>query len=32
MNAFRLEARQKAHDDGRWVREALAAYGERVKS
>ncbi|MDA0245177.1 MAG: 1,2-phenylacetyl-CoA epoxidase subunit A [Chloroflexi bacterium] len=32
MNASRLEARQKAHDDGRWVREALAAYGERVKS
>jgi ring-1,2-phenylacetyl-CoA epoxidase subunit PaaA len=29
MNAARLQARQEAHDNGRWVREALAAYGER---
>jgi ring-1,2-phenylacetyl-CoA epoxidase subunit PaaA len=29
MNKERLAARQKAHDDGRWVREALAAYGEK---
>ena len=29
MNAERLAARQQAHDDGRWVREALAAYAER---
>ncbi|NJN54685.1 MAG: 1,2-phenylacetyl-CoA epoxidase subunit A, partial [Anaerolineae bacterium] len=26
MNAERLQARQEAHDNGRWVREALAAY------
>jgi ring-1,2-phenylacetyl-CoA epoxidase subunit PaaA len=26
MNAFRMRARKKAHDDGRWVREALEAY------
>ena len=31
MNAERLAARQKAHDDGRWVREALAAYGEKYR-
>ena len=29
-NAERLAARQKAHDDGRWVREALAAYAART--
>ncbi|MCC7359497.1 MAG: 1,2-phenylacetyl-CoA epoxidase subunit A [Anaerolineales bacterium] len=28
-NAERLAARQKAHDDGQWVREALAAYTAR---
>ncbi len=29
MNAERLAARQKAHDDGRWVREAVAAYATK---
>ena len=29
LNKERLEARQKAHDDGLWVREALEAYGEK---
>lgn len=29
MNAERLAARRKAHEDGRWVREALAAYAEK---
>ncbi len=29
MNTARLEARRIAHDDGRWVREAAAAYAER---
>jgi ring-1,2-phenylacetyl-CoA epoxidase subunit PaaA len=28
-NKERLAARQAAHDDGRWVREALAAYAEQ---
>lgn len=28
-NAERLGARQKAHDDGAWVREALVAYSEK---
>ena len=28
-NKERLAARRKAHDDGRWVREALAAYASR---
>lgn len=28
-NAERLEARNKAHDDGLWVREALEAYAEK---
>jgi ring-1,2-phenylacetyl-CoA epoxidase subunit PaaA len=28
-NRERLEARRQAHDDGRWVREALAAYAAR---
>ncbi len=30
MNAERLAARQKAHEDGRWVREAVAAYAKRT--
>ena len=30
MNKERLEARKKAHDDGRWVREALATKGRSV--
>jgi ring-1,2-phenylacetyl-CoA epoxidase subunit PaaA len=29
-NKERLEARRKAHEDGRWVREALAAYAQKV--
>jgi ring-1,2-phenylacetyl-CoA epoxidase subunit PaaA len=29
MNKARLAARQKAHDDGLWVREALVAYAEK---
>ena len=29
MNKERLAARRKAHEDGRWVREALAARGKR---
>jgi ring-1,2-phenylacetyl-CoA epoxidase subunit PaaA len=29
MNQYRLGARQKAHDDGQWVREAMAAYAEK---
>ncbi len=28
-NRERMRARQKAHEDGRWVREALEAYAER---
>ena len=28
-NKERLETRQRAHDDGRWVREALAAYAQK---
>jgi ring-1,2-phenylacetyl-CoA epoxidase subunit PaaA len=28
-NRERLEARQQAHEDGRWVREALAAYARK---
>ena len=28
-NQERLAARQKAHDDGRWVRDALEAYAAR---
>ena len=31
MNAMRLEARRQAHEDGRWVREAAAAYGEKQR-
>jgi len=30
MNAARLQTRQAAHDDGAWVREAMAAYAERA--
>jgi ring-1,2-phenylacetyl-CoA epoxidase subunit PaaA len=30
-NAERMQARQKAHDDGLWVREALAAYAENYE-
>jgi ring-1,2-phenylacetyl-CoA epoxidase subunit PaaA len=29
MNKERMAARRKAHEDGQWVREALAAYAER---
>ncbi|MQC26574.1 MAG: 1,2-phenylacetyl-CoA epoxidase subunit A [Chloroflexi bacterium] len=29
MNAERMAARRKAHDDGLWVREALSAYAEK---
>ena len=29
LNAERIAARQQAHDDGLWVREALAGYAER---
>jgi len=31
-NKQRLEARQKAHNDGAWVREAAAAYAEKKKT
>lgn len=31
-NRERLEARQKAHDEGAWVREALASYAQRQRS
>jgi ring-1,2-phenylacetyl-CoA epoxidase subunit PaaA len=31
LNKERLAARQKAHEDGLWVREALTAYAERPK-
>ena len=31
-NHERLEARQKAHDEGAWVREALASYAQRQRS
>lgn len=31
-NAERLAARQKAHDDGRWAREALAAYAAKQEA
>ncbi|MCO5197338.1 MAG: 1,2-phenylacetyl-CoA epoxidase subunit A [Anaerolineae bacterium] len=30
MNAERLAARRKAHDDGLWVREALVAFAQRA--
>lgn len=29
MNADRMRARREAHENGRWVREALAAYAEK---
>lgn len=29
MNSYRMEARQRAHEEGQWVREAMAAYAER---
>ncbi|RTI48396.1 1,2-phenylacetyl-CoA epoxidase subunit A, partial [Thermus scotoductus] len=29
MNRHRLMARRRAHEEGRWVREALEAYGKR---
>lgn len=32
MNKARLEAKQKAHDEGAWVRQAMAAYGERKRA
>lgn len=32
MNAARLAARQQAHDDGLWVREAVAAYAANHQS
>jgi ring-1,2-phenylacetyl-CoA epoxidase subunit PaaA len=28
-NKERIAARRKAHDDGRWVREAVAAYAKQ---
>jgi ring-1,2-phenylacetyl-CoA epoxidase subunit PaaA len=31
-NRQRLQARQKAHEDGAWVREAAMAYAEKMKS
>jgi ring-1,2-phenylacetyl-CoA epoxidase subunit PaaA len=31
-NAERMAARRRAHDDGLWVREALAAYAEKFES
>jgi ring-1,2-phenylacetyl-CoA epoxidase subunit PaaA len=30
MNAARLSARRQAHEDGRWVREAAAAYATKL--
>ena len=30
-NRERLTARRQAHDDGLWVREALAGYAEKIK-
>ena len=32
LNAERLAVRRKAHEDGRWVREALAAKQERSEA
>ncbi|CAN5732879.1 1,2-phenylacetyl-CoA epoxidase subunit A [soil metagenome] len=32
LNKQRLETRQKAHDDGRWVREALEGYAEKKRA
>jgi len=31
MNHERMKARRKAHDDGRWVREAAEAYARKKK-
>ena len=31
LNAERLAARRQAHEDGAWVREAMAAYAERAR-
>jgi ring-1,2-phenylacetyl-CoA epoxidase subunit PaaA len=31
MNAERLAARQKAHEDGLWVREAVEAYAAQQR-
>jgi ring-1,2-phenylacetyl-CoA epoxidase subunit PaaA len=31
-NKQRIEARRKAHDNGRWVREAAAAHAEKKKN
>jgi ring-1,2-phenylacetyl-CoA epoxidase subunit PaaA len=30
-NRERIEARQRAHDEGRWVREAAVAYAEKQR-
>lgn len=32
MNRERMKARNKAHDEGRWVREAAAAYAGKIKT
>ncbi len=32
LNADRMAARRKAHEDGQWVREALAAYAEKQQA
>ena len=32
MNKERLAAKQNAHDDGQWVREAMVAYAEKQKA
>jgi ring-1,2-phenylacetyl-CoA epoxidase subunit PaaA len=31
-NRERLEARQRAHDNGRWVREAALAYADKQRA
>jgi ring-1,2-phenylacetyl-CoA epoxidase subunit PaaA len=31
-NKQRLDARRKAHEDGKWVREAAMAYSEKKKT
>ena len=31
-NRERLEARRRAHEDGRWVRDAAAAYAEKQRA
>jgi ring-1,2-phenylacetyl-CoA epoxidase subunit PaaA len=30
-NHERIQARRRAHEDGRWVREALTAYASRTR-